>query len=66
MKRLSATICHYGKDFLEYALKSVENSVDEMLILYSRNPTMGHSRNMINPDSGEELKAIADKFEKAT
>ena len=67
MKRLSATILHYGSEYLEYALEAVNDSVDEMLILYSTNPTMGHqNRTLRNPDNRDRLKAIADKFDKVT
>lgn len=64
MKTLAYIVCHYGKEYLEYSIKSVIDSVDEILILYSSKPTFGHGTDIPNPDSYEELRSIADKFSK--
>ena len=55
---------HYGKQYLDYVLKSIHPFVDTILILYTSTPTYGHNTNLKNPDSGQELKAICDKYNK--
>lgn len=62
MKTLAYTVCHYGKEYLWYSLKSVADHVDHIIILYSEVPTYGHAGTLQNPDTKEEIKAITDKF----
>jgi hypothetical protein len=52
---------HYGKEYLEASLKSVVPHVDEVLILYTDNPSYGKFTNLKNPDSRDELMAIVEK-----
>lgn len=66
MKTLAYCPVLYGKEYLEYAIKSVIDYVDEFLILYSQKPTYGHTTTIRNPDSYQELKDIANKFSKVT
>lgn len=64
MKVVSYTICHYGKDFLPYALKSVQDHVDESHIIYSPHPSHGHTlENGIEPvETREEIINAAFSF----
>lgn len=62
MKTLAFTPILYGKEYLEYALKSVRPFVDNWLILYTDHPTYGHGSELSNPDSKEELKEICDRY----
>lgn len=65
MKVIAEVILHYGKEYLEYALKSLEPFVDKVVILYSKYPSQGFSSpTAVNPDTREELFAIAKQFPK--
>lgn len=64
MKTLAYIPLHYGKEYLEYSIKSVVDSVDEILILYSSKPTFGHVTTIKNPDSYEDIRSIVYKFSK--
>ena len=66
MRTLAYMPLHYGKDYLEYALHSIHDHVDEVLILYTARPSYGHVGKIPNPDSKEELFAICKKFHKVT
>jgi hypothetical protein len=62
MKTLAYIPLFYGKEYLEYVLKSLEGNVDDILILYTDHPSYGHGSELSNPETKEELKAITDKF----
>ena len=64
MKTLAYTPCHYGKEYLKYSLQSIHDHVDQILILYAKNPTYGHATSISNPDSENELKDICNQFSK--
>jgi len=66
MKVLGAVALHYGKEWLEYTLESIQDAVEEILIVYTERPSYGHIGNRNNPDSQAELKDIANKFSKVT
>lgn len=53
---------HYGKDYLKYVLESIRPFVEDILILYTKTPSYGHTSNLQNPDTEEELRAICGKF----
>lgn len=55
---------HYGKDYLKASIESYTDLVDEIYMLYSPTPSYGHTGNLINPDSEQELKHIALQFRK--
>lgn len=61
MKALGYIILHYGKDYLEYSIKSVYNQLDEILILYTDNPSHGSGTRLQCPDTEQELYDIAVK-----
>lgn len=46
---------HYGKDYLKYAIASVYPLVNEILILYTPQPSHGHGTSMVCPDAYEDL-----------
>lgn len=63
MKLVSLTVLHYGREWLEWALRSVEPFMDEMHIFYTPHPSHGHpATRQTNPDSKEELFYIAKAF----
>lgn len=59
MKIVGLTVLHYGSDFLESAIKSIAPVVDEHHILYSRQPSFSFNSDIPNPDTEEQLRAIA-------
>ncbi len=46
---------HYGKDYLEYAIKSIINHVDRLVIFYTNKPSYGYGTNDQCPDAEAEL-----------
>jgi hypothetical protein len=66
MKVLAFTVLHYGKEWLRQSIESVKDSVDEHLILYTERPSFGYSTSLDNPDSRDELRAIATGYDHVT
>lgn len=67
MKAISVTALHYGLSYLEYAVRSVIDAVDECWFLYSPTGSHGHSSDVQCPEHAAELyevarKAAGDKF----
>ena len=59
MKTLAYIPLHYGKEYLEVTIKSIDPHVDKILILYTNTPSYGQDGRLKNPDTREELKNIA-------
>ena len=60
MEVIAYYILHYGTDFLEASIKSIEPCVDKIVIFYSRTPTFGRrAAATLNPDTPEMLYKIA-------
>jgi len=59
MKTLAYIPLHYGKEYLEVTIKSIDPHVDKILILYTNTPSYGQDGRLKNPDTREELKKIA-------
>lgn len=59
MKILGYIPCHYGSEYLEVAIKSIEPVCDKIIILYTQNPSFSHSGQLENPDKEWQLKFIA-------
>lgn len=64
MKVLGYMPLHYGKDYLKYSLLSVYDAVDQILILYTKQPSHGSGTNLACPDKEEELLEIAHSIDK--
>lgn len=60
--RIAYTAAHYGKDYLAWAIRSVQDLVDEVHILYTSNPSFGYGTNLECPDSEGELYFEAHRF----
>lgn len=58
-KIIAYTALHYGRTYLDAAIKSVIDSVDEYHVLYSRDGSHGTRALRPCPDSEEELHEIA-------
>lgn len=59
MNIIAATRAHYGADFLAAVLRSTEGFADRHVVMYTAVPTFGPSSELVNPDTREELLAIA-------
>lgn len=58
--RLAFFAVHFGLDYLEWAVRSVKDGVDQIHILYADKPSYGYSvPGAVCPDSEEELRAAA-------
>lgn len=62
MKRIAYYALHYGKEFLAWSIRSIQEAVDEIVILYSDRPSFGHSTELSCPDQEAELKEQAHRF----
>ena len=63
MKLVSLTVLHYGREWLEWALRAVYPFVDEMHVFYTPHPSHGHQQTRHKcPDSKEELHGIVSAF----
>lgn len=62
MSRLAYCALHYGKEYLAWALASVQDAVDEIHVLYTDKPSYGHATTLPCPDTEEELYAEAKRF----
>ena len=60
MKVYAYIPCHYGKEYLEYSIKSFEPLVDKILIFYTERPSYGTHVRVKCPDTQRELRAIAE------
>lgn len=54
-------VLHYGKEFLEAALRSVEPIVDKYVISYTPKPSFSFGTDIPCPDSEEEMRSIAER-----
>lgn len=58
MKAVGYVALHYGKDYLEYALRSVYDQLDHIFILYTHKPSHGYDTRLTCPDTEAELMDI--------
>lgn len=59
MKIVCYTALHYGSDFLNHAIRSIIDDVQEYIVLYSPIGSHGHQTSTPCPDTREELYDIA-------
>lgn len=59
----SYTIVHYGKDYLNYALRSVYDAVDQLQVVYTPHPSHGHRTDQPPPETSDELQAAAFSYD---
>jgi hypothetical protein len=60
--RIAYYALHYGKEYLAYSIRSVQDAVDEIHILYTAKPSFGHDTDAVNPDTLSELEREAARF----
>lgn len=59
MKVIAYTALRYGRDYLDAAIRSVINAVDEYWVLYATQPSHGHYDPTPCPETEQELREIA-------
>lgn len=62
MKSIACYILHYGSEYLAWSIRSVQDAVDEILILYTDQPSHGQATNLKCPDTQEQLYKEAYRF----
>lgn len=55
---------HYGKEFLDASIQSIYPCVDKIIILYSGQPSFGVYTPDVCPETRDELRDIALKYDK--
>lgn len=61
-KRIAFYALHYGKEYLAWSIRSIQDAVDEVHIVYSEKPSFGHSTKARCPDTEDELREQAHRF----
>jgi hypothetical protein len=61
-KRIAVYALHYGATYLAWSIRSIQDFVDEIHVLYSPTPSHGHASTAACPETEEELKREADRF----
>jgi len=59
MKVLAYIPIHYGIEYLEACIKSIDYHVDKIVCLYTEQPSYGHGSKMQCPETENQLKEIA-------
>lgn len=62
MKILAYYPLHYGKEYFEASLQSIVKVVDKIIILYTPTPSQGFATPYPVPDTREELREIALRY----
>lgn len=62
LKIIASYIIHYGREWLNWSMRSVESFVDDIFVFYTPKPSHGHATTLECPDSREELFSIAARF----
>lgn len=62
--RIAYYALHYGKEYLAHSIRSVQDAVDEIHILYTERPSFGYNTWDTNPDTLPELQREAARFAK--
>lgn len=62
MKRAAYYALHYGKEYLAWSIRSVQDAVDEIIVLYTDRPSFGHDTPLTCPDTEAELEREARRF----
>jgi hypothetical protein len=57
-------VVHYGKEYLGYSIRSVQDAVDQVFVFYTPVPSFGHGRGLPCPDTEDELFFEANRFAK--
>lgn len=53
---------HYGREYLAWSIRSIQDAVDEIHVFYVDRPSYGHTQGAKCPDTRDELRAEAQRF----
>lgn len=62
---VASYVLHYGKEYLAWSIRSIQDCVDEIQIFYSPRPSFGRGDAGPCPESEEELRREAYRFLRA-
>lgn len=62
MRTIAYYALHYGKEYLAWSVRSVQDAVDEIHFLYTDVPSYGHAAAAPCPDTEEDLLREARRF----
>lgn len=57
MKVISYTIVHYGKDYIDYALRSIQSNVYQSNVIHTSTPSHGHRTNIQPIETLEQIQS---------
>lgn len=60
--RVALFVVHYGAEYLAWAIRSVQDAVDQIHIVYSDRPSFSYDTKVACPDTEEVLKKEAHRF----
>lgn len=60
--RVAYYALHYGKEYLAWSIRSVQDAVDKIIVVYSRRPSFGFDTGTPSPDTEHELREQALRF----
>lgn len=61
MKVLAYMPLHYGLEYLEASIKSIDKHVDKIVILYTPRPSYGFGTTLECPETESQLRKLAEK-----
>lgn len=64
MKKVALYTLHYGKEYLAWSIRSVQDAVDAIIITYAPKPSFSFRGELPNPDSETDLRREAHRFAK--
>jgi hypothetical protein len=53
---------HYGKEYLAYSVRSIQDAVDQIVVYYTKRPSFGFAAPLPCPDTEAELFEEANRF----
>lgn len=62
MTRIAYYALHYGCEYLAWSIRSIQDAVDEIHILYAPEPSYGHRTTVSCPETEAQLKEQAHRF----
>ena len=60
--KIALYVLHYGCEYIAHSIRSIQNAVDEIHVLYSPTPTFGTKTGAVCPDTEETLFEQARRF----
>lgn len=60
--RIAYYALHYGAEYLAWSIRSIQDAVDEIHVLYTDVPSYGHTQGAVCPDSEVDLRRESERF----